>query len=295
MDLHTLRYLVAVADAGTVSAAAEVVRVTQPSLSRQLRGLERDLGVALFERGHGRLTLSPAGRQLLPRVRDLLARADDLRTAAALEAHGRLERITIAAPTTTLTDVVSPFLATLRPDDPVPAVFESDALTPADARRRGADLVLTTMRPRPPFGVHSLPPLPVLAYVPAGHPWHGRPSVPLAELLDEELIGLPPGHSARRVLDAAMVTAGATPAALLEASNGTVAQALAAAGRGIAVVSDDPRFGLHAIRIALDERTFLEVRLHCAWDRAHPAAGLLEGMAHRLGVFVTERYSSSSF
>src|SRR5262249_29975187 len=82
MDLHTLRYFVAVADTGTVSAAAEVVRVTQPSLSRQLRGLERDLGVALFERGHGRLTLSPAGRQLLPRVRDLLTRADDLRTAA---------------------------------------------------------------------------------------------------------------------------------------------------------------------------------------------------------------------
>ncbi|MFI5952952.1 LysR family transcriptional regulator [Cryptosporangium sp. NPDC051539] len=289
MDLHTLRYLVAVADAGTVSAAAEVVRVTQPSLSRQLRGLERDLGVALFERGHGRLTLSPAGRQLLPRVRDLLSRADDLRTAAALEAHGRLERITIAAPTTTLTDVVSPFLATLRPDDPVPAVFESDALTPVDARRRGADLVLTTVRPLPPFRVHSLPPLPVFAYVPAGHSWHGRDVVALAELLGQELISLPPGHSARRALDAATVIAGVTPT-LLEASNGTVAQALAAAGRGIAVVSDDPRFGLDPIRIALDERARLEVRLHCAWDSAHPAAAILEEVARRLGDFVVARY-----
>jgi hypothetical protein len=45
--LH-LRYFVAVADAGTVSAAADAVHVTQPALSRQLRQLENDLGVVLF-------------------------------------------------------------------------------------------------------------------------------------------------------------------------------------------------------------------------------------------------------
>ena len=69
MELRHLRYLVAVADAGSVSAAAELVHVTQPNLSRQLRQLEDELGVPLFDRGAGRLTLSRTGRELLPAVR----------------------------------------------------------------------------------------------------------------------------------------------------------------------------------------------------------------------------------
>ncbi|MCO7240186.1 LysR family transcriptional regulator, partial [Aeromicrobium sp. CnD17-E] len=157
MELRTLASFVAVVDAGTVSAAAERVRVTQPALSRQLRQLERELGVDLFERVAGRLVLSAAGRSLLPLARDVLASAETLRTAARVQAEGGLDRVTIAAPATTLADVVSPFLASLRDDDPTPSVVETAALDVDDAMRRGADLVVTTRRPRRPLRSAALP------------------------------------------------------------------------------------------------------------------------------------------
>ncbi|WP_332664595.1 LysR family transcriptional regulator, partial [Aeromicrobium sp.] len=79
MELRTLGYFVAVAETGSVSAAADVVHVTQPAISRQIRQLESELGVELFARSAGRLQLSAAGRQFLPHAQDVLRRADGAR------------------------------------------------------------------------------------------------------------------------------------------------------------------------------------------------------------------------
>ena len=98
MELRTLRYFVETADAGTVSAAADAVHVTQPALSRQLRQLERELGTNLFDRVGGRLLLSPVGRELLPLARDVLTRAERLAVAAATLSQGRLERLMLGRP-----------------------------------------------------------------------------------------------------------------------------------------------------------------------------------------------------
>uniref|UniRef100_UPI00117DA869 helix-turn-helix domain-containing protein n=1 Tax=Streptomyces sp. NRRL B-24572 TaxID=1962156 RepID=UPI00117DA869 len=62
MELRVLRYFLAVAEAESVTAAARKVYVAQPSLSRQLGALEKDLGVSLFTRRPGSLTLNAAGR-----------------------------------------------------------------------------------------------------------------------------------------------------------------------------------------------------------------------------------------
>jgi DNA-binding transcriptional LysR family regulator len=83
MELRHLRYFVATAEAGTVSGAAARLHLTQPGLSRQLRQLEKDLGVPLFDRSGTRLDLSTTGRALLPQARDLLQRADALKVAAS--------------------------------------------------------------------------------------------------------------------------------------------------------------------------------------------------------------------
>lgn len=292
MELRTLTYFVAVVDAGTVSAAAERVRVTQPSLSRQVRQLERDLGVDLFERHGGRLVLSSAGRGLLPLARDVLASADALRTAARVRAEGGLDRVTIAAPATTLTDVVSPFLASLAPDDPTPSVVETDPLDVDEALRRGADLVVTTRRPRRPLCSAALPELPVWAFVPAAHPWGDRESVGLAELLEQVVVTVPRTFAARQVLDAVVEREQRWPASLVEASSGTVAQALAAAGRGVAVVSDDSRYDLHGVRVRAGGAD-LTVRLFVAWSSTHPAQEALAALAERLRSFVVDAYPSA--
>lgn len=293
MELRTLRYFVETADAGTVSAAADAVHVTQPALSRQLRQLERELGTNLFDRVGGRLLLSPVGRELLPLARDILTRAERLAVAAATLSHGRLERLMLAAPATTLADVVSPFIATLEEDDPTPSVFASDALEPQAALRHGADLVITNGRPGDQLDVLALAVLPVWAYVPAGHAWFGRDTVRLADLLGDNVIGLPPTFTARQALDAAALGAGLAPRVVIEGSSGPVAQALAAAGRGVAVVSDDPRFALHPVRITVG-RDELSIRLFAAWDPQHPAATTLAMIAQRLSTFIVRRYGEST-
>jgi DNA-binding transcriptional LysR family regulator len=291
MELRHLRYFVATADDGTVSAAAARLHVTQPGLSRQLRQLEHQLGVDLFDRESGRLALSGTGRALLPLARDLLDRADAFRVAATFHAQGRLDRITIGAPTVTLTEVVAPFIVTLEPDDPIASVFEADARDPVDALRRGADVAIGTARPQAPYRATPLAVLPVWAYVRPDHAWAGRGSIPLAEVLAEPVIALPTTFTSRQAMEAAVAASGATYASLLEAANGTVAQALAAAGRGIAVVSDDPSFGLVPVAVDAGERP-LSIRLLAVWDGRHPAAATIDDVARRLGVFVRERYAA---
>jgi DNA-binding transcriptional LysR family regulator len=289
MELRILGYFVAVAETGSVSAAAEVVHVTQPAISRQLRQLETELGVELFTRAAGRLQLSAAGRQFLPHAQDVLRRADNARDAARSYAAGRLERITIAAPTTTLTDVIAPFLATLGPDDPMPTVLESGPREAYVALRHGADLAIVTERPRPPLASSALAVLPVWAYVPVGHPWGDRDAVALSDLVEETVLTLAPTFKPRQILDLALERGGIPAAQVVECSNPQVAQALAAAGRGAAVVSDDPRFDLHPLEIIGPDGP-LRIELFAAWDATHHAAGTLSDLAARLRTFCTARY-----
>jgi DNA-binding transcriptional LysR family regulator len=287
VELRHLRYFVTIAEAGTVSAAAARLHVTQPSLSRQLRQLERELGVDLFDLIGRRLQLSPAGRSLLPLARDVLGRAGALRTAATFHARGRLDRLTIGAPTVTLTDVVSPFIAGLAADDPTTDVLAADGLSPAETLRLGADLAIGTVSVGDPFRSEALAVLPVWAYLPETHRWASRSRITLDQLLGEPLIVLPRTSTARQALDAAAT--GEFRA--VEAANGTVAQALAAAGRGIAVATDDPRFGLVPLAVALGDRD-LSIRLVAVWDSRHPAAATVAEFAGRLGRFVRHRYGA---
>ena len=291
MELRTLGYFVAVADAGSVSGAADVVHVTQPAVSRQLRQLERDLGVDLFARGAGgRLRLSAAGQEFLPYARDVLRRADGARAAARSFAAGRLERLTIAAPTTTLTDVIAPFLATLSADDPMPTVLESGPRAAYDALRNGADLAIVTEPPRAPLASAPIAVLPVWAYVPPSHPWSGT-TVALSDVVEQTLLVLTPGFKPRQILDAAIDRAGLAARDVVECSNPQVAQALAAAGRGVAVVTDDPRFDLRGVEIVGRDGP-LRIELHAAWEPEHHAAATLAELAGRLTAFCVERYGA---
>ncbi|OUP39534.1 LysR family transcriptional regulator [Olsenella sp. An188] len=79
MELRHLQYFLMVAREGTISGAAAALHVSQPSLSRQMQDLERDLGVRLFERGSRRITLTEPGMRLRGRAEeivDLVGRAE---------------------------------------------------------------------------------------------------------------------------------------------------------------------------------------------------------------------------
>ena len=77
MELRHLRYFVAVAEAGSFKLAAEEkLRTTQPSLSRQIRDLEHEIGIALFRRSARGVQLTPAGRVFLDHARVMLSQAE---------------------------------------------------------------------------------------------------------------------------------------------------------------------------------------------------------------------------
>jgi DNA-binding transcriptional LysR family regulator len=80
MQLQQLAYFVAVAEARHFTRAAESVHVSQPSLSKQVRVLERELGTPLFGRARGNITLTAAGSTLLPLAKRILADVDNART-----------------------------------------------------------------------------------------------------------------------------------------------------------------------------------------------------------------------
>ncbi|MBO9521401.1 MAG: LysR family transcriptional regulator [Nocardioidaceae bacterium] len=291
MELRQLRYFRAVVHAGTVSRAAAELHMAQPGLSRQVQGLERELGVELFDRVGGRLHLTRAGCALMPLVEELLDRAESLRVAAAFHSGGRLETLSIGAPTVTLTDVVAPFVASLGQGEPTTDIFTGDGLDPVEVLHAGADLAIGTVRPPAPYRSAPLAVLPVWAYVPEGHPWAESAEICVGELVEETLIVLPSSYTARIALDAAVTQDGLSYPTRIRAANGTVAQALAAAGRGVAVVSDDPRFDLCPVRIGTASGS-LAVRLVAVWDGRHPGSAVIADFAHRLGTFVRERYAA---
>src|SRR5579871_4369659 len=75
MELRHLRYFTAVADHGSFNRAAQILHLTQPALSRQVKDLEEEVGVPLLVRGANAVTLTPTGESFYEDARDVLARA----------------------------------------------------------------------------------------------------------------------------------------------------------------------------------------------------------------------------
>lgn len=289
MDLRLLRYFVATADAGSATRAAAELHVTQPVLSRQLRQLEHQLGLRLFEREGRRLRLTAAAEDFLGEARELLSHAGQVERAAGVLASGRLTTLHLAAPTTTLTDVLAPFLATLGADDPMPVMRELDPRGTLAALRAGADLALITRRPPRSVASRTLAVLPVWAYVRRDDTWASRGTVAVTELVERQLVLLTPDFRPRVLLDATVDAADVGYGDHVEVANAQVAQAVAAAGRGVAVVTDDPRFDLVPLHIEGPAGP-VRIRLYAAWDSRHHAAHALGEIADRLAAFCVERY-----
>ena len=90
MELYQLRSFAAVAELGHLTRAAERLHISQPAVSAQIKALEDELGVSLFERVSSGMVLTSAGRKLLPAAEKVLDAAQALRSrASALQGRGR--------------------------------------------------------------------------------------------------------------------------------------------------------------------------------------------------------------
>jgi LysR family pca operon transcriptional activator len=106
MDLTRLRHIVAVADTGSFSRAAEEVRITQPALSRSIATFEQQYGVRLFDRGRGGVSSTPAGSLVIDQARSMLSAATDLERSMRLFGKGEAGRVAFG---------LGPLLANLLP------------------------------------------------------------------------------------------------------------------------------------------------------------------------------------
>ncbi|HWK49383.1 MAG TPA: LysR family transcriptional regulator, partial [Steroidobacter sp.] len=95
MELRQLRYFIAVAEAGSFSRAAELLHVSQPPLSVQIKALEDEIGVRLLERTPRGVSLTVAGAAFFEEVRGALARLEHAKSAAARADRGEIGLLAI--------------------------------------------------------------------------------------------------------------------------------------------------------------------------------------------------------
>ncbi|WP_168197201.1 LysR family transcriptional regulator [Agromyces laixinhei] len=294
MDLRLLRYFVAVCESGTLHGAAAVVHVAQPSLSRQIRRLEHDLGFELFERSARGLALTAAGRRFLPVAEDLLARSSQAASTARSIARGTVPDLTVVAAPTTVTDVISPYIVRAGATGIIGNAIEAMPEHVYAAVERGdADFAVGTRIPPAELQSMVLGHAYLWAQMPTGHPLATRTSIPIAELTRQPLIVMSRALGVRQMLDSAAARAGLSFTAAVETTSPSLAQALAAAGRGICVLSDDPRYDLAAVPISAPGGDLI-ITLFGVWDRMHYASARIATCLEELSAFSAELYPQTT-
>ncbi len=192
-DWNQARAFLATVEAGSLSAAARALRVTQPTLSRQVAALEADLGVTLFERVGRSLSLSPSGIQLLEHFRGMGEAAAQISLAASGQAQAIEGLVTITA-----SDAVSAYwlpavlkrLRAMEPGIEVEVLASNDV---RDLRQREADIAIRHVRPDQPELIARLV-RETSAHLYASTAYldeHGRPDC-AADLSDAAFIGFAP-------------------------------------------------------------------------------------------------------
>ncbi len=146
-DWNQARAFLATAEEGSLSAAARVLGLTQPTLGRQVAALEETLGVALFERAGRGLTLTPGGAELLDHIRVMGAAAGDFSRAASGLSQSLTGTVKITASQLYAAHLLPPVVARLRAAAPQLTVRIVAADEVRDLRRHEADVAIRHIRP----------------------------------------------------------------------------------------------------------------------------------------------------
>jgi LysR family transcriptional regulator, hca operon transcriptional activator len=242
MELRHLRYFVAVAEEGSLTLAAEKrLHTAQPSLSRQIRDLEYEVGVQLLSRGARGIELTAAGRAFLDHARLALAQVEAAREAARRAAHPAKTAFAIGFLTGQEMDWLPEAMRILRDELPNIEVTVSSQYSPAlaEALVRGKlDLAFLRAEPHmPDLRYQRVTTEPLIVMLPSDHPLAARESVSPADLRGETFIGMSgTAPTLRGVIDDYLRRSGLDLPAAHEVDNLSMAISLVASTRGVALV-----------------------------------------------------------
>ena len=150
IDWNQIRAFNATAVAGSLSAAARQLGLTQPTLSRQVLALEADLGLTLFERRGRKLVLTETGMEMLDRIRIMGDTADTLVLAASGRAQEIGGRVCISATDITAAYIFPEIVARIRSEAPQITIAIVASNEFSDLHRGEADIALRNVRPDRP-------------------------------------------------------------------------------------------------------------------------------------------------
>ena len=206
MTLTELRYIVAVARERHFGRAAETCFVSQPTLSVAVKKLEEELGVALFERGPGEVSVTPAGSQIVEQAQRVLEEASRIREIAAAGRDPLAGPLRLGAIYTIGPYLLPKLIPILRKSAPAMQLLIQENFTHrlAEELRSGeVDVILVALPfEQPGVMTRAVYDEPFLVAVPKGHPWENRKRVTSEELTSESLLLLGEGHCFRdQVLD----------------------------------------------------------------------------------------------
>ncbi|MGI5193198.1 LysR family transcriptional regulator [Streptomyces sp. CA-288835] len=277
IEMRRLRILRAVADHGTVTAAAAALYLTPSAVSQQLAALESETGQRLLERNGRGIRLTATGEILLDHANTILAQLERAEAELAAYTSGAASEVTVASFATGIALVLAPAIAELADtapgirirvrdaegDESLPMVLDGEADVAVAVEYRGAPREDDQRLARVPLYSEAFD-----AVLPVGHRLAGAGKVRVADLADEPWIGPYPGNPCHDVVMLACEYAGFQPRLQHSSDDFRAVVALAGAGAGVALV---PRSALRGTEltgvvirplddVAVTRRVFATVR-----------------------------------
>ena len=259
MDFRHLQTFVTVAEHGTVSKASLRLGIAQPALSRQIKNLEDDLHIRLFDRIRRRLVLTSEGEQLLADCRQILGAVDALKERAHLLQRPDVGVLKVAATPQTIDGVLSDFLAGYAKLRPNVEVRLSEAVgAPLLAMLEGGEVhIAVSTAGAFQASTHPLEViwLPSLEFVAACNPalrLGSGGSMDVRSLGTHPLLLMDASFAVRAAFDAACRVAEFKPRVKFESRTPHTLLALAEAGHGVAIVPSvlpTHRYDLRIVRL----------------------------------------------
>lgn len=251
MDLRHLQYFIGIVDAGSMALAGRRLHISQPTLSRQIRDLEQELGVRLFDRVGRRIVLTEEGREMAARARHLLAQADALRARGSALGGGTGGVLRVGTTPQFLEAAMPDVLTAYRRTYPqIDVRFAEDGGQRLVQRVQQGELHLAigVTRGFEQLSNRPLYPLRVLAVMARRHRLASRCRLSIDDLGREPLLMLAPDFQTRQLFEDAARVRNIDLDVILESRSPQSMVALAAAGHGIAIIPSVVAFARARVR-----------------------------------------------